>query len=254
MNLLEVIGLSVSMVVAAIAPTREVVTVPVDGVDRRAIVEAPANAAKEACPLVFGFHGHGGNMRNSERSFQLSRHWPEAIVVYPQGLNTATKNDPEGKRPGWQNMLNRAGDRDLKFVDALLKQVQGKYKVDSKRIFAMGHSNGGGFTYLLMRERPNVFAGYGPSSANGMVGSGPAKPVFHIAGRNDPLVTFESQQRTLDALFKKNDLSDGIEKWSPVCTFYPSQSGTPVATFITDGKHEFQAAAMPFMIRFFKSL
>jgi polyhydroxybutyrate depolymerase len=253
MNLLELFAVSVNMVGAAFAPEREVVTLPIEGVDRQAIVEAPAEAAKTASPLVFGFHGHGGTMRHSARSYQLARHWPEAIVVYPQGLNTATKNDPKGERPGWQNVVSRNGDRDLKFVDALLEHLRGKYKVDSKRIFAMGHSNGGGFTYLLMRERPKVFAGYGPSSANGFVGVGPAKPVFHIAGRKDPLVTFESQMKTLDALYAKNNLG-AKEAWSSDCIYYPSKTGTPVATYITDADHTFQSAAVPFMVRFFKSL
>lgn len=28
--------------------------------------------------------------------------WPEAIVVYPQGLNSPGPVDPPGNKPGWQ--------------------------------------------------------------------------------------------------------------------------------------------------------
>ena len=39
----------------------------------------------------------------------------------------------------------------------MLKSLKQDYKVDEKRIFSTGHSNGGGFTYLLWSERPDVF-------------------------------------------------------------------------------------------------
>jgi len=55
-------------------------------------------------PVVLVFHGHGGTARYAARTFALHRHWPEAIVVYPQGLNTpGRRTDPEGRRPGWQH-------------------------------------------------------------------------------------------------------------------------------------------------------
>ena len=33
-----------------------------------------------------------------------------------------------------------------------------KFKIDEKRVYATGHSNGGGFTYLLWTCRPDAFA------------------------------------------------------------------------------------------------
>ena len=60
----------------------------VDGVAREALVAAPASAKSESSPVVFVFHGHGGTMRNAAKQFHIHELWPEAIVVYPQGLNT----------------------------------------------------------------------------------------------------------------------------------------------------------------------
>jgi polyhydroxybutyrate depolymerase len=69
----------------------------VDGVDREALVAAPATAKEKPSPLVFVFHGHGGAMRNAARQFHIHDLWPQAIVVYPQGLNTPGQlTDPEG--------------------------------------------------------------------------------------------------------------------------------------------------------------
>ena len=84
----------------------------IDGVKREATVFSPRKPGSEPPPLVFGFHGHGGNMRNASRSFRLHELWPEAVVVYMQGLNTPGKlTDPEGKKAGWQSTIGDQNDR-----------------------------------------------------------------------------------------------------------------------------------------------
>lgn len=80
----------------------------IDGVKREADVFLVKSEKNEPAPLVFGFHGHGGSMRNAARSFRLHDVWPEAFVVYMQGLNTPGKlTDPEGKK---SKRLNECGD------------------------------------------------------------------------------------------------------------------------------------------------
>ena len=114
---------------------------------REALIHVPAKAKKKVAPVIFVFHGHGGTMRHSARTFDFHTLWPEAIVVYMQGLNTPGRlSDPEGKKPGWQHSLGAQEDRDLKFFDAALASLKKDHKVDPKRIYATGHSNGGVFT------------------------------------------------------------------------------------------------------------
>src|SRR5205814_9978801 len=75
----------------------------IDGVKREALIYVPSNATATAAPLVFVFHGHGGKMQGAARSMPFHEVWPEAIVVFPQGLKTPGRlTDPEGKLPGWQ--------------------------------------------------------------------------------------------------------------------------------------------------------
>src|SRR5271166_368773 len=103
----------------------------VDGVARTALVFAPPTAKTASTPLVFVFHGHGGSARQAERSFRMEREWPEAIVVYMQGLPTVGQvTDPQGTRAGWQAAVGDGGDRDLKFFDAVLARVKQDYDVD----------------------------------------------------------------------------------------------------------------------------
>lgn len=143
-------------------------------------------------PLVFGFHGHGGKASSAARKFELHRLWPEAVVVYMQGIPTPGKlTDPKGKKDGWQHARGEQGDRDLAFFDAVVKQFRDEYKIDESRIYSTGHSNGGGFTYLLWATHPDLFAAIAPSAAGGRAirREKPAPlPVMHFAGRNDPLV------------------------------------------------------------------
>ncbi|HEY1173565.1 MAG TPA: prolyl oligopeptidase family serine peptidase [Verrucomicrobiae bacterium] len=138
----------------------------VDEVVREALVYVPERAKTNTAPVVFVFHGHAGSMQNTVRTFRIHTLWPEAIVVYPQGLNTPGRlTDPEGKKPGWQHGAGAQGDRDLKFFDAMLTSLKKDYKVDGKRMYSTGHSNGGGFTYLLWATRGEHFAAYAPSAA-----------------------------------------------------------------------------------------
>lgn len=72
----------------------------IDGVERVAIVFAPRAAGP--LPLLFVFHPHGGTAEGSTRRMHFQREWPEAIIVYPQGLNRPTPRAPGGARSGWQ--------------------------------------------------------------------------------------------------------------------------------------------------------
>jgi polyhydroxybutyrate depolymerase len=226
-----------------------------DGVTREALIYAPATARTVPTPVVFAFHGHGGTMRQAATQFAYHKHWPEAIVVYMQGLNTpGALTDPKGKKPGWQKTFGDQGDRDLKFFDAELAALHKDYKVDEKRIYATGHSNGGGFTYLLWAARGDVFAAVAPCAAAAkpeFKQHMKPKPVLHVAGENDPLVKFAWQQRTIDELRKINGCGEG-KPWDEHCTMYPSRIGTPVVAYIHSGGHLFLDDVPLVIVKFFK--
>jgi len=226
----------------------------VDGVVREALVYVPPQGQTQAAPVVFAFHGHGGTMNHAARTFGYHTLWPKAIIVYPQGLNTPGKlTDPDGKRPGWQHGLGDQGDRDLKFFDAVLADLKAKYRVDEKRLYATGHSNGGGFTYLLWAARGEVFAAMAPSAsaARAVQGALKPKPVMHLAGEKDELVKFAWQEQTIAALKKLNQCGEG-RPWDKQCTLYPSRLGTPVVTLIHPGTHAFPRAAPALIVKFFQ--
>ncbi|HLY12310.1 MAG TPA: prolyl oligopeptidase family serine peptidase [Planctomycetota bacterium] len=227
----------------------------VDGVAREGLVYAPTKESPEGHPLVFGFHGHGGSMQNAARAFKIHELWPEAVVVYLQGLPTPGQlTDPDGKKAGWQKAPGDQGDRDFRFFDAVLAAMKETYTVDPRRIYATGHSNGGGFTYLLWANRPDVFAAIAPSAA---AGARPQKdtrpcPTLHLAGEKDPLVRFEIQMRAVAAIKTFNGCDEQGTPWEQGCTRYPSSKDAPVVTFVHPGTHQYPAEGPALIVKFFK--
>lgn len=250
----SILILSSFAVAAEPAPT----TFTIDGTQREALIFAPSSnstAASKAAPVVFAFHGHGGNMQNAARRFDFQDRWPEAIVIYMQGLPTPSKIDKEGKEPGWQHFNGQLDNRDLKFFDQVLAYVRNNYHVDNNRIYATGFSNGGAFTYFLWANRPAVFAAVAPMAGLPWPTEPPTtpKPAFIVAGQADNLVPIQSQEsmiariRDLDkaATSKPQPQNDGT-------TRYESAINAPVVTLIHPGGHELPPGATKLIVDFFR--
>jgi len=227
----------------------------VGDLQREALVYLPAKKT-DAAPVVFGFHGHGGSAANAARRFRLHQLWPEAIAVYMQGVPTVGRlTDPQGKRTGWEHSPQQYNSRDLKFFDAVLAGLKAKHKVDTRRTYATGHSNGGGFTYLLWAHRGEVLAAIAPSAAGSrsLRTTKPKPiPVMHVAGQNDALVRFSWQERTMQRVRAINGCTNTGSAWAKGCTLYPSPKGAPFVAFIHGGTHKYPAQAPALIVRFFK--
>jgi polyhydroxybutyrate depolymerase len=228
------------------------------GDDTREALVFPPTKATEAPPIVFVFHGHGGNMNNSAR-LGFQKLWPEAVVVCPQGLPTATGRDPEGKRSGWQPRIGANDNRDVKFFDAMLSSLQEEHKLDVNRVYVTGHSNGGGFTYLLWAARGDKLAAIAPSAA-GSANLQLAKnlksiPVMHVAGEADAIVPFESQKRTMESVRKNNQCENEPKEWNKagklVGMLYPSKAA-PFVSVIHPGTHKYPNEAPELIVKFFQ--
>ena len=224
----------------------------VDKVERDALVFFPPKSNTSA-PVVFVFHGHGGTAKGAAKSFAIQKHWPSAIVVYMQGLNTPGKlTDPEGKQSGWQHKLGEQSDRDLKFFDALLNHLRKEFKIDENKIYCTGHSNGGGFTYTLWQTRGDVFAAVAPCASFAVKFDAIPKPCIHFAGEKDQLVKFEWQEKTIERVKELNGCDPSGKEWAKYCTLYPSSKNAPLVACIHPGTHQFPAFAPELMVKFFQ--
>ena len=234
------------------------ITWDVDGVARTALVRFPELAEGEQAPLVFIWHGHGGKSKSAARKFGIHTHWPQAIVVHPQGLPTPGKlTDPNGLRPGWQTHGLPNENRDLDFFDVMYADLMEQGIVDPDRVYSTGHSNGGAFTYTLFFEREELLAAIAPSSAAAIKYRDrtiPKMGIFHLAGRKDTLVKMRWQQATINHL-RRFFNCDEPTSWGghPACKMHPSPDGNYLYTYVHEGGHRMPDDAGEIFTRFFQN-
>ena len=148
---------------------------------------APASPA----PLVLFFHGGGGNARGAAARYGFSEAAHGAIVVYPAGIDHHWSDG--------RDFFRNADD--IAFTRALLARLEKRWRIDSSRVFAVGHSNGGIMIYTLACRLPGAFAAIGTLGSALPVNDIPrctgARPLSVIAihGTEDPLVYYDGGGR-----------------------------------------------------------
>jgi polyhydroxybutyrate depolymerase len=237
------------------APKTETFTV--EGAERQALVYANRQPApKEGAPLLLVFHGHGGQAQKAARRFRLHELWPQAVVVYLQGIaGVEGITDKAGAKSGWQKNPGDLQDRDIKFVDATLERITSQHKIDAKRVYAFGHSNGARFVNVLWAARGDKFAALCSAAAQGgnLLQEVKPKSIFMIAGEQDPLVPFKGQMLSVayarEKLLKTDPAKARIEGYA---RFETGVNNTELATYLHPGGHEVPAEALPLVIAFFQ--
>ncbi|GAB3716298.1 PHB depolymerase family esterase [Amycolatopsis oliviviridis] len=125
------------------------------GLVREYTVHVPARyQPSRPYPLVLSFHGHKRTSKYQEELSGFSAY--DAISVYPQGL---VGTDGES---AWTGAPYSAAADDVLFTSDLLNTLQRELCVDSRRIYATGKSNGGGFVGVLACRLPGRIAAFAP--------------------------------------------------------------------------------------------
>ncbi len=194
----------------------------------------------KAAMLVLNFHGF---MSAGWQQALLTRMSQESdqrgfIVAYPEGV-AASWNAGACCGTAWTDSVD-----DVKFVRELLDEIEGKWCIDKKRIYATGMSNGGFFSHRLACEASDRIAAVAPVA--GVLGVDPAKcspyrpvPILDFHGTSDgmvpynggtPLVpqlglglVFRSVPETMEFWHKKNGCSTFEQQ------FYASGDATCVS-------------------------
>jgi len=168
-------------------------TVMVGSTSRTYILHVPsAYAGNKPVPLVVDFHPLGGSGSQEEGSSPYKAQTdPEGVVsAYPNGLS-----GPSGA--AWNvGPCCVANVDDVAFARALVAQVETKACVDTKRVYAVGFSMGGGMSHYVACHAADVFAAVAPASfdllAENEDGCTPPRPIAEISFRssNDPIVPY----------------------------------------------------------------
>jgi polyhydroxybutyrate depolymerase len=131
-------------------------TVAVGGVARRYLLVAPAHPdPSRKYPLVFYFHGDGGDGVGMQRNVPFERASGDSVLVaYPDGIGST-----------W-DLETLEGNRDVALAEALVDDVARDFTVDRAQLFATGYSSGGFFANVLACHRPGFLRAIA-SSAGG---------------------------------------------------------------------------------------
>jgi polyhydroxybutyrate depolymerase len=237
------------------APPAVVLNFSISGVKREAVVFAPTVKSATKPPIVFMFHGHGGSANRCVGRFHVEKQWPQAVVVYPDGLpiSQLAPGLPVSPGQGWELACNES-NRDLQFFDALRSRVLHDFGADPKRQFAMGFSNGGMFVFTLWTMRAREFAGFCPSGAALVSADMKLRtpvPCFSTISTDDPNFPALYQRKAVEAI-RVADKSSAIgTPYGAKGQYFKGKA--PVVVWTYAAGHEFPFDGFANLIQFFKS-
>ena len=130
-----------------------------DGNNREYALYIPASYdGSQEVPLLFNFHGGGGNIAEHISSADMRPIADTAnfILVYPQ----AVPDPGNGGSTSWMHKAPTTFD-DVPFVEAMIDAIAAEYMIDNSRVYVCGYSLGGEFTYELACSLNNRIAAAG---------------------------------------------------------------------------------------------
>ncbi len=240
-----------AILVPAAAGAVDILDLEVNGVQRAARVYPGSQADQEPSPLVIIFHGLADSAWNFADIVDFHDQWPQATVVYPEGLPRA---DRDGSR-GWHGFRDHDENDDLAFVDALLDLLSDRYQVDPARVYVTGFSNGGHMTFNLLMDRPCQFAAFAPvgALAEYVADAATPRPTLYLFGRAEPREYSDAWQRTVVALAKANHATGEKREWGPGLTeFVPGPGGATTIYGLYGAGHVWPSSGNEIIVRFFR--
>lgn len=170
-------------------------TIQSGGRERAYALHVPSKLPVErAVPLVLMFHGGGGTPDYAERDsgFSAVADRENFLVAYPAAYR---KSWNDGRAVS-SIAAQREGVDDVAFVGEVIDDIARRHRIDLKRIYATGISNGGTFSHYLGAKLASRLAAIAPV-AGGIAEPfapkfAPAAPVavMLIHGTEDPLVPY----------------------------------------------------------------
>ncbi len=165
---------------------------------RPVVVHVPSGyRADHPAPLLIMLHGWGSSGAQHERYLQLA---PVAdargvLYAYPNGTR-----DRYGDR-FWNATdaccdFGHGGVDDVGYLTDLVKQISAVANVDPKRIYFMGHSNGGFMSHAMACQRASLVAAivsYAGAAPRDWADCRPTEPVavLEIHGDHDRVVEYD---------------------------------------------------------------
>jgi len=235
----------------------------VNDVERSYLLHIPSGLNnQQPVPVLFAFHGNFQTPKEMQNIYQFDEisDQEKFLVVYPTGIKESWNTGWEGSPHAGYALANNVDD--VAFVRQIVSDLESHAKIDPKRIYAAGFSQGGMFVYRLGCEMSDTFASIASVSGNLLLTScNPTQPVsiIHIHGLKDKSVNYSG-----GAPFGFPHVEEGIETWSELnnctdsieeideangithITYSPCQVGTSIELYTIDsGTHSYIRIGIP---------
>lgn len=215
-------------------------SITLDGLVRTYTVNLPPNYYEsDNFSLVIAMHGGGGSGEQFESTSLLTKKADASgfIVVYPDGV----KSDGLLQARTWNaggccDYAVAKNINDVNFIRQLIGKLTGSYKIDPKKIYATGHSNGGMLSYRLACEMADKIAAIAVSGCSMMVtqpcNASRAVPILHMHSEKDTDVPVNGGYGTGPSGAYFHPLDSVFNVWSQknVCSI-PNQVVTTTAKY-----------------------
>jgi polyhydroxybutyrate depolymerase len=174
----------------------------IDGIDRHYLVHVPPGPPKgDAVPLLLVLHGGGGSasLAAKQTRFNDDAEREGYVVAYPDGTDRlrplmnliAGRGFLTWNAGGCCGYAMEHNVNDVGFLRSVVAAIEQSHRIDTRRIYAAGISNGGMMAYRLACEASDIFAAVGIVS--GVLVSTPCAPhaavsVIDFHGTDDQYV------------------------------------------------------------------
>ncbi len=175
-----------------------------DGLMRRYLEYRPGVLPAGPVPTVVVLHGGTETAQGHAALNRPSGHWRRIadregiLVLYPDSVAGNWNDCGQFAYSGTPSTFDDVG-----FLEQMLREVEGRYDVDTSRVYTAGTSNGGLMSYRLALEQSARYAGHGGVIALPPVDTAqecarfPANPstIVMQVGTLDPLIPFTGSAR-----------------------------------------------------------
>lgn len=172
--------------------------------------------ASKPTPVVLALHGAAMDGSMMVWFSGLNRKSEDAgfIVVYPSGTGTASFRT--WNAGGFSGRMAKGKAEDVDYIGKVLDDLGTVVKLDKKRVYACGMSNGGMMCYRLAAELSDRIAAIAPVAGTiAIEDSKPGRPVsvIHFHGTKDSIVPFEMAKGKSPPFMKLKGVEDSVQTW-----------------------------------------